>query len=115
MNDSSKEDADRLSPPDRSDNEREKHNHDRLERRSHGCDRVVHFVIVNIRDFQKHLGQLSGFFADVDHADDHRRKRATGFERLHDRFAFLYAIVHLRDRAGDHHVAGSFAGDVERL
>src|SRR6266404_7150380 len=53
------------------DNEREKHNHDWLQRRGHGCDRVVHFVIIDIGDLQKHLGELSGFFADVDHADDH--------------------------------------------
>jgi hypothetical protein len=76
-------------------------------------DRIVHLVIVNFRDLQQHLGQLTGFFADVDHADDHRRKSAAGFERLHDRFAFLHAVVHLRNGVGDDGVAGGFAGDIQ--
>src|SRR5260370_23486392 len=100
---------------DRADDERKKYNHDRLERRSHGRNRVVYFVVVNIRDFQKHLGQLTGFFADIDHADDHRWKRAAGFKRLNDRLAFLHAFVHLANRARDHHVASGFPGNVEGL
>ena len=40
---------------------------------------------------------MAGFFADIDHADDHRRKRAARFQRLHDRFAFLDPVVHLRN------------------
>ena len=39
----------------RADDDRKKYNHDRLERSGHGRDRVVHFVVVNIRDFQKHF------------------------------------------------------------
>ena len=82
---------------DRADDQREKNNHDRLEHRGEAGDRIVDFVIVNFGDLQKHLGQLAGLFADVDHADDHRRKDAARFQRLHDRFAFLDAVVHLRD------------------
>ena len=59
---------------------------------------VVHFVVVDFRDLEQHLGQLAGLLADVDHADDHRRKGAARFQRLHDRFAFLDGVVHLRDR-----------------
>ena len=95
---------------DRADDEREENDHDRLERRSHGRDRVVDFVVVNVGDLQKHFGQLTGLFADIDHADDHGRESAAGLERLHDRFAFLHAIVHLRDRAGRSPCCRQFRG-----
>ena len=36
-------------------------------------------------------------------------------KRLHDRFAFLHAVVHLRDGVGDDGIARGFARDVERL
>src|SRR5205814_8610751 len=100
---------------DLADDERKKYNHDRLECRSHGRDRVVHFVVVNVCDFQKHLGQLTGFFADIDHADDHGWKCSAGFKRLNDRLAFLDALVHLANRARDHHVPGGFPGNVKGL
>ena len=98
---------------DRSDHDREKDNHDWLEHGRERGNRIVHLVIINIGDLQQHLGQLTGLLANVDHAHDHGRKRAAGFERLHDRFAFLHPIVHLRNGVGDDGVAGGFAGDIQ--
>src|SRR6266849_3798393 len=54
----------------RADDDREKNNHDWLQRRGHSRDRVVDFVIINIGDLQKHLGELASFFADVDHRSE---------------------------------------------
>ena len=43
------------------------------------------------------------------------RECAAGFERLHNRFAFFHAIVHLVDRVSDDSIAGGLACDIERL
>ena len=72
-----------------------KNNHDRLEQGGQTFHRVVHFVVVNLRNLQKHLGQLSGLLTDVDHPDHHRWKDAARLQRLDDRFPFLDAVMHL--------------------
>src|SRR6267378_3882894 len=89
----------------------QKHNHEWLENGRERYNRIVHLVIVNIRDLQQHVGQLTSFFPDIDHAHNHRRKGAAGFERLHDRFAFLHPVVYLRNGIGDHGIARGITGN----
>ena len=83
------------SKHDRADNQRQKHDHDGLEHRCEGRNRVIDLIIVHIGNLQEHIWKFTGFFAHIDHAGHHRRKSATGFQRLNDRFAFLYAVVHV--------------------
>ena len=100
---------------DGSDDHGQEHDHDRLQQRGQTGDGVIHLIVVDFRHLQEHLGELPGFLADVDHADDHGREDAAGFERLHDGFTFLDAVVHLADGLANDVVTRRFAGDVERL
>ena len=58
---------------------------------------------------------MARFFANIDHADDHRREYAAGFERLHDRLALLHRVVNFRDGVSNDDVARGIAGDIQRL
>src|SRR5579885_2670215 len=78
---------------DRSHNQRQKDNHERLQHGSQSGHCVIDLLVVNVGDFQKHLGQFTGLFAHIDHADYHGREGLAGLQRLHDRFALGESIV----------------------
>src|SRR5580765_5700552 len=66
---------------DAADDHGEEDDHDRFEEGGHGGHGIVHFFVVVIGDFEKHFREGASLFADVDHADDHGREDAAGFER----------------------------------
>src|SRR6266487_2443935 len=99
----------------RADDHRQKNNHDWLKHRCEGHHCVIDFIIKHVGDLQKHFGELTSFFAHVDHADHHRRKCAAGFHRLHNRFAFFHAVVHLPDGGGNRRITCSFASNIQCL
>ena len=100
---------------DGSHHDREKNNHDGLEQRSEARKRAIDLVVIHLGDLQKHFRELPGFFTDIDHADDHRRKDAARLQGMHDRFTFFHAVVDFHDGVGDNGIPRGFAGDIERL
>src|ERR1041384_2076361 len=100
---------------DAADNHGEEHNHDWLQKRGHGGDGVIDFIVIVVGDFEKHFGQRAGLFADIDHANDHRREDAGSLEGGRDGFALFYALMNASDSIADNDVAGGFFHDGKRL
>src|SRR5580692_4523220 len=100
---------------DAADDDGQKNNHDGFEQGSHGGHGIVHFLVVVVGDLQKHFRHGAGLFADIHHADDHRRKNAGGFQRRGDGLAFLDAFVDFDDGVADDDVAGGLLHNGERL
>src|ERR1700722_20208849 len=96
-------------------NHGQKDDHDRFQQRRHGRHGVIHFFVVVVGDLQQHFRQGAGLFADVHHADNHRRENAGSFQRRGDGFAFLHAFMDCAHRVTDDDVAGSFLHDGQRL
>jgi len=88
---------------------------DRFQKRSHGRHGIVHLFVVIVGNLEQHFRHGTGLFADVHHADDHRRKHARSFERRGDSFAFLDTFVNLGDSVGDDDVAGGLLDDGQGL
>src|SRR5208282_620822 len=100
---------------DTSDDDGQEDNHDRLQERGHGCHRVIHFVVVVIRDFEEHFREGAGLFADVHHADDHGGEDAGSFERGGDGFTLFDTLMDFADGFADDDIAGGLFDDGQGL
>lgn len=87
------------------------HHHDGLEQADQAGDGDVDLFVVVVRDFQEHLVQVTGFFADVDHVDDQGVADLGFAEGLGEGVPLADAGVHVHEGVGVDAVAGGFAGD----